>query len=97
MSYQITRALLVHPSFTGMITPFLTEYVHQTVKEESCLSLNIYRHQSDPSLYVLHGTWTNEIAYLYHIDQQHYKHFLYMTSAMLMPPSAYPLLSMVNI
>lgn len=97
MSYQITRTLIVHPSFTEMIMPLLTEYARGTLKEESCLGLTIYKHKTDTGLYILHGNWTNEIAYLYHIDQPHYKSFLHMTAAMLMSPSEYPQLSKVSV
>lgn len=97
MGYQITRTLIAHPSFTDMVLPLLTDYVRETLNEESCLGMTIYKHKMAINLYILHGEWTTEIAYLYHIDQRRYKSFLHVTSAMLMQPSDYQQLNVLPI
>lgn len=75
MSFQLTRTLLVHGSFVAMIQPLLRDYVEATRQEKDCVSLQLYQHQADAHLRLLAGEWRNEISYLSHLDQAHYRHF----------------------
>lgn len=90
MSHHIIRTILVHPSYTDMIKPILNDYVNASAAESDCVSLNVYNHQLDSRMYILEGVWANEISYLYHIDQLHYKQFNYVTSALLISPADCP-------
>lgn len=89
MSFHLTRTLLLHRSFGTMVQPLLQEYIQATQQEPACLSLRLYQHRTDAHLCLLSGQWRNEIAYLWHLDQPHYRHFFHLAASMLVEPSGY--------
>jgi quinol monooxygenase YgiN len=85
MGFYINRLLIVRPSFIGLAMPMIQNYIEATITEVDCEGLKLFVSNKDNHVYALEGKWKNEIAYLYHIDQAHYRRFLHNCSAMLIP------------
>jgi quinol monooxygenase YgiN len=87
MSVSLLSTMYCKKDAEGAFDTELKKLVDASVKEQGCLSYELYQYKDEPTRYVIEEEWTDEDTLAAHMETPHYKYFVHIAPALLEEPA----------
>jgi quinol monooxygenase YgiN len=87
MSISVVASMECRRDAGSVLSAELRKLVIASLKEDGCITCNVYQSQDEPSHFFIKEEWTSDAMLKKHRQTQHYKYFTHISPALLDHPA----------